>query len=86
MPANAVLKLRVANGNEQSCTVEIHKDSPDGELLGSCVVRNTGGFDKFEPFTVALSNTAGTNGICFVFHTEADEALRFEDFSFTNAG
>ncbi|MBR0120880.1 MAG: carbohydrate-binding protein, partial [Clostridia bacterium] len=42
MPANAVLKLRVANGNEQSCTVEIHKDSPDGELLGSCVVRNTG--------------------------------------------
>ena len=82
MPADALLKLRVANRNGQPCTVEIHKDDPDGELLGSCTVGNTGGSDQFEVFDIALNNTAGTNGICFVFRTEADEALRFEDFSF----
>ena len=83
--ADALLKLRVANGNDRSCTVEIHNDDPDGELLGSCEIGSTGGFDQFETFDVALSNTAGTNGICFVFRTDADEALRFEDFSFANA-
>ena len=82
MPGNATLKLTVANGNDTPCTVEIHKETPDGELLGSCIIGNTGGFDQFESFDVTLNNTAGTNGICFVFRTEADEALRFEDFSF----
>ena len=85
MSADALLKLRVANGNDLPCTVEIHNGNPNGELLGSCVVGNTGGFDQFEIFNVALSNPAGTNGICFVFHTEADEALRFEDFCFATA-
>ena len=59
-----------------------HKETPDGELLGTCIIGNTGGFDQFESFDVTLNNTAGTNGICFVFRTESDEALRFEDFSF----
>ena len=85
MPADALLKLRAANGNDRPCTVEIRKETPGGELLGSCEVGNTGGFDQFELFNVALNNTAGTNGICFVFHTEADEALRFEDFNIENA-
>ena len=85
MPTNATLKLRASNGSDQPCMVEIHKDAPDGDLLGSCEIGGTGGFDQFETFDVALSNTAGTNGICFVFHTDADEALRFEDFSFEKA-
>ena len=85
MSADAQLKLRVANGNDHPCTVEIRKGAPDGELLGRCVVGNTGGFERFEVFDVALRNSEGTLGLCFVFHTEADEALRFEDFSFAKA-
>ena len=49
---------------------------------GSLLSGRRGGFDSFGLFDVNLGNTAGTHGICFVFHTEADEAVRFEDFSF----
>ena len=82
MPADAVLRFRAANGNDIPCTVEIRENDPDGALLGSRIVENTGGFDSFGLFDVNLGNTAGTHGICFVFHTEADEAVRFEDFGF----
>ena len=82
MSAGAVLQFRAANGNDIPCTVEIRENDPDGALLGSRIVENTGGFDSFGLFDVHLGNTAGTHGICFVFHTEADEAVRFEDFGF----
>lgn len=85
MPANALLKFRVANGNDAPCTVEIHQENPKGKLLGRCVVGNTGGFNQFKSFKVALKNTAGKHGLCFVFHTKAGEALRFEDFRFAKA-
>ena len=85
MPANALLKFRVANGNDAPCTVEIHQENPKGKLLGRCVVGNTGGFNQFKSFKVALKNTAGKHGLCFVFHTKAGEALRFEYFRFAKA-
>ena len=85
MPANALLKFRVANGKDAPCTVEIHQENPKGKLLGRCVVGNTGGFNQFKSFKVALNNTAGKHGLCFVFHTKAGEALRFEDFRFAKA-
>ena len=85
MPENAALRFRAANGNGIPCTVEIREGDPDGELLGACVVGNTGGFDQFKSFNIALNNTEGTHGICFVFRTQADEALRFEDFGFEKA-
>ena len=85
MPANALLKFRVANGNDAPCTVEIHQENPKGKLLGRCVVGNTGGFNQFKSFKVALKNTAGKHGLCFVFHIKAGEALRFEDFRFAKA-
>ena len=82
MPANALLKVRIANGGNTPCTLEIRKDGPHGELLGKCETGSTGGYDSFETFDIALKNTAGTHGICFVFRIESGEELRFEDFCF----
>ena len=82
MPKNAVLQLRAANGNDAPCTVEVRKENQHGELLGKCTVTSTGGFDAFQTFEIPLKNTAGTHGLCFVFRSEADEALWFEDMRF----
>lgn len=83
LPKNAALRLRVSNGSDAPCTVEIRKENEYGEILGACEVKNTGGFDAFKTFDVPLKNTAGTHGLCFVFKSDADEALRFESFGFT---
>ena len=82
MPADATLKIRVANSSDIPCTVEIRKEGPHGELLGKCEIKNTGGADNFKSFSIPLSNTAGSHGLCFVFRTESGEELRFEDFCF----
>ena len=85
MPTNALLKVRVANGGDSPCTLEIRKEGPHGELLGKCAVGNTGGSGDFGVFDIALKNTAGTHGICFVFRTGSGEEVRFEDFCFEKA-
>ena len=81
MKKNAVLKLRVSNGNAP-CTVEVRDGGTDGELLGACEIGSTAGSCVFQTFDISLENTAGTHGICFVFKGNDDELVRFEDFSF----
>ena len=71
LPANALLKLRAANGGALPCTVEIRKEGPQGEVLGTCEIGNTGGADRFEVFDLPISNTAGSHGLCFDFRTAA---------------
>ena len=82
MPKNATVQLCVSNGNDAPCLVEIRKENEDGEILGSCTVEPTGGFGNYKTFDIQLKNTAGTHGLCFVFRSEAQEALRFDRFSF----
>ena len=51
----------------QGGVIEIHKDRPDGELLGSCSVPNTGGWQKWESFTARIKAISGAKTICMVF-------------------
>ena len=82
MPENATLSICVSNGNDTPCTVEVRKEDENGEILGKCTVGNTGGFDKYQTFDIGLKNNAGTQGLCFVFRSDASEALLFDRFSF----
>ena len=82
MRQNALLRLRLANGNASPCTVEVRENSPFGAVLGVVKAENTGGFDVFRTFDCRLENTHGTHSLCFVFRGEAEEPARFEDFSF----
>ena len=82
MRQNALLHLRLSNGNRVPCTVEIRENSPFGAVLGCVKAENTGGFDQFKTFDCRLENTHGTHSLCFVFKSEAEEAARFEDFFF----
>ena len=82
MRQNARLFLRLSNGNDVPCRVEIREGSPFGPVLGCVRAENTGGFDVFKTFDCRLENTHGTHSLCFVFRSDAEEPARFEDFRF----
>jgi alpha-N-arabinofuranosidase len=47
--------------------VELHLDGPDGPLLGSCRVTNTGDWLTFKTFTIPFSKkVSGKQNLCFV--------------------
>lgn len=48
-------------------TVEMHLDSPSGELLGATFVGNTGDWEKFSVFNIKmLHKLSGKHNVCFV--------------------
>ena len=74
--ANAAMEFYAASDNH--AVIEIRQDRPDGELLGSCSVSDTG--DKYTQVGCTLSNTAGTKQIYLVFRDA--ESLRLDWFTF----
>ncbi|MGP4113701.1 PQQ-dependent sugar dehydrogenase [Streptomyces sp. 4N509B] len=67
-------------------TVEVRAGSPDGTLLGSVDVPNTGGWETFEDVTTSLSNApTGTTTLYLVFTGPSDSGYLFDvdDFTFT---
>ena len=49
----------------------------DGELLGSCIIGNTGGFERFEVFEIAMNNAPGVERGCCLFDAEKDRSHGF---------
>jgi hypothetical protein len=61
----------VTNGG----TIEIRLDAPDGELLGTCLVPNTGGWQSWSSFKARIKPVSGVKTICLVFRArESDNA------------
>ncbi len=48
-------------------TVEVRLDAPDGELIGSAKVGNTGGWSNVEPVGVDIEDPGGTHELFLVF-------------------
>ena len=47
--------------------VEIHLDSPTGEVIARIKIKPTGGWDKFQEFSAPINNTSGWHSIYLVF-------------------
>ncbi|MCP4338243.1 MAG: carbohydrate-binding protein, partial [Desulfobulbaceae bacterium] len=47
--------------------IELRLDGPQGQLLGTCTVNSTGGWQVWESFTAAITPTSGTNTLCLLF-------------------
>ncbi len=62
----ATFSARVASTKDGS-SIEIHLDKVDGNLLAKCNVKNTGGMDKWETVSCALSNIAGKHDLFLKF-------------------
>lgn len=69
-PGAEQIELRAASATEGG-TVEVRLDSPSGELLGSCSVPNTGGWQSWSSFNARLKPVSGTKTICLVFKSRA---------------
>jgi cytochrome c len=60
------VKVRASSGGTGG-TIEFRAGAPDGPLLGSVVVPNTGGWDKFQDFEATLTKTQTRADVCLVF-------------------
>ena len=82
LSANATISFSVAAGNSAGGTIEIHADSPQGKLLGSCQVASTGGWGQFKTISCPLTNSAGTVSVCLTFNGGPEECLRLDWLKF----
>jgi alpha-N-arabinofuranosidase len=55
--------------------IEVHLDSADGELLGSCSVANTGGWQSWESFSARVKPLSGVKTLCLVFKPHKSNAV-----------
>ena len=60
------VKVRASSGGSGG-TIEFRAGAPDGPLLGSVEVPNTGGWDKFQDFETTLTKTQDRADVCLVF-------------------
>ena len=79
----AFLAASVTGGGD----IEIRMDKPDGELLGSCAVTDTGDWHHWATFTARIQPTRGERSICLVFRarkTTADNTTIWAQFPGVN--
>ncbi len=57
--------------------VELHLDSPDGPLLGTCAIAGTGDWQAWSSFQAAITPTSGRKTLCLVFRPPPRSALWF---------
>ena len=55
--------------------VEIRLNAPDGDLLGSCMVPNTGGWQSWGSFKIGIKPLGGLKTICLVFKGRNQDSL-----------
>ncbi len=60
------IEVRAASATEGGL-IEIRADGPGGELLGSCSVPNTGGWQAWSSFEAPIKPVGGKRTICLVF-------------------
>ncbi|TWT83647.1 Endo-1,4-beta-xylanase Z precursor [Planctomycetes bacterium CA13] len=64
--------------------VELRQDSPEGELLGSCVVPRTGGWQEWTSVVAQIKPASGNRTLCVVFKQPQTDGLWFAEVDATN--
>ena len=63
-------------------SIEIHLDSLNGKLLGSCEVKSTGGLQKWITVSAKVIKTAGLHDLYFVFKGNEGDLFNFNWWKF----
>jgi hypothetical protein len=53
--------------------IELRLDAPDGPLLGTCPVSDTGGWQSWATHTASITPTSGVHTLCLVFKSPQSE-------------
>ena len=85
IPANAILTFCVASADPKEGVIEVREGKPDGKLLGSIRVPNTGGWDKFQSVACPLKNAAGKVSLCLAFKGSEQEFCRLDWLAFAKS-
>lgn len=65
-------------------TIEVHLDSIGGPLAGTCIVKNTGGLNKWKTSSASIKNAKGIHDVYFVFKGEKGELFNFDWWKFSS--
>ena len=84
LPPNATVYFNAASGNPNGGSIEIREGGANGELLGTCTVPNTGGWDKYQTISCPLINSSGKKSLCLTFKGGAKELLRLDWLKFSS--
>jgi len=66
----------------QGARIEIHYDSPEGEILASYKLKRHKGKSNSDVYTFDFPPQEGTASLCFVFSGKKNKLLGFDSFSF----
>jgi hypothetical protein len=70
-------KASVATASEGG-EIEIRLDNPDGKILGTCKVGNTGGDLSWKVFSGKINKVKGVHDICLVFKGEEKQLFNID--------
>ena len=56
--------------------IEVHLDQPDGELIGTCDIARTGGWQKWATFSCPIQKATGVRAVYLVFKGRVDGSSR----------
>jgi arabinoxylan arabinofuranohydrolase len=76
------ISFRCANANANTSEIEIRERSPEGKLLGRCLILPTGSWTSYRSVDSKLKNKAGALDICLTFRGKDRELLRLNWLSF----
>ena len=74
-PGTEQMEVRAASATEGGI-IELRLDAPDGELLGTCSVPNTGGWQTWASFHAKIKSLSGIKTLCLVFKSHKVDELK----------
>ena len=69
------IEIRAASATRGGI-IEIRLDAPDGELLGTCEIPHTGGWQEWFSFKAKIKPTSGIRTLCLVFREPHSQEIR----------
>jgi alpha-L-arabinofuranosidase len=70
----AQVGIRAASASEGG-TIELRRDEPDGEIVGTCAVPNTGGWQSWVTFKTPIKALSGVKTLCLTFRSSRPPTL-----------
>jgi hypothetical protein len=68
----------VSKGNK----IEVRLNDINGKLLGTCKIKNTGGWQNWKTTSCKLQKVEGVHDICFVFKGNNGQLFNFDWWKF----
>jgi hypothetical protein len=62
-----VASFEVKAASDDPCNIEVRLDSPEGSLVGVCMVEDTGGWQSFANFRCPINRIDGIRNLYLVF-------------------